>query len=118
MLKGTLKRPPMVVIVRTFGLWLVTAVLAFFEIVAVRTIVFNVYARFVITFNGAGQTGDHAVAIWLGQASVLVMTIIAIALTIGGFEYHYRHLGHPQSMKVLLWTLGIQAVILLVYLWV
>lgn len=116
MLKGTLPRPPMAVMVRTCGLWLVTAVLAFFEIIAVRDIVYNFYARLVIAFDGAVQTADHAVAIWLGQASVVVMTIVAIVITVGGFEYHYRHLGRPQSLKVLLWTLGIQVAILLVYL--
>jgi hypothetical protein len=115
MLKGTIKTPPVGAIVRTFGLWLVTAVLAFFEIIAVRTIVFNVYARLVIAFNGAVQTADHAAAIWLGQASVLVMTIVAIVITIGGFEYHRRHVGQSQSMRFLLWTLGIQIAILLVY---
>jgi hypothetical protein len=44
------------------------------------------------------------------------MVLVAIAVVIGGFEYHRRHVGQPQSQKVLLWTLAIQLAILLLYL--
>ena len=116
MLKGTMKTTPIWAIVKTFGLWLVTAVLAFFEILAVRDIVFNGYARFVVAFNGAVRTADYAVATWLGQGAAYLMVVVAIAIVIGGFEYHRQHLGQPRSLKILLWTLGIQLTILLVYL--
>jgi hypothetical protein len=111
-----MKTTPVWAIVKTFGLWLITAVLAFFEVLAARDIVFNVYARFVVAFNGTVRTADYAVATWLAQAAVYVMVVVAIAIIIGGFEYHRQHVGQPRSLKVLLWTLGIQLAILLVYL--
>ena len=116
MLKGTLKTPPVWATVRTFGLWLVTAVLAFFEILAVRDVVYTLYARLIVAFNGAVQTADYAVATWLAQAAVYTMVVVAIAVVIGGFEYHRRHIGQSRSLNILLWTLAIQLAILLVYL--
>ena len=117
MLKGTVKTPPVGAYIKTFGLWLVTAVLAFFEILAVRDIVYGFYARLVVAFKGAAETADYAVATWLAQAAVYMMVVVAVAIIIGGFEYHRRHIGEPRSLKVLLWTVGIQLAILLVYLW-
>jgi hypothetical protein len=81
-----------------------------------RDIVFNMYARLVIMFNGTVQATDYAVATWLGQGTAYVMVVVAIAIVIGGFEYHRQHINQPRSLRVLLWTLGIQLAILLVYL--
>lgn len=116
MLKGTMKTSPVAAIVKTFGLWLVTAVIAFFEILAMRDIVYNLYARLIVAFNGTARTADYAMATWLGEAAVYVMVVAAIVIIIGGFEYHRQHIGQPRSLKILLWTLGIQLAILLAYL--
>ena len=116
MLEKKVKAPHILVYAKTFGLWLVTAILAFFEILAVRDIVFNLYARIAAATNGVVRAADYATATVLGQVSVYLMVVVTIAIVIGGFEYHRRHLGQLRSQNVLLWTLVFQLLILLVYL--
>jgi hypothetical protein len=118
MLQENVKSNNILAYVQTFGLWLITAVLAFFEILAVRELIFNLYARLVAATDGAVQSTDYFLATSLGHASVYVMVFVAIAVIIGGFEYHHKHVGEARSQKILLWTVGIQLVILLAYLWV
>jgi hypothetical protein len=95
---------------------LVTAVLALFEILAVRDIVFNLYAHFMASSEAFVRYVNYYTATALGQAAVYVMVVVAIAVVVGGFEYHRQHVGQPQSQKILLWTLGIQLAILVAYL--
>ena len=116
MLHRSVKPINVLAYVKTFGLWLITAILAFFEILAVRDIIFNLYARFMAASGAFVRYVNYFTATALGQASVYLMVLVAIVVVIGGFEYHRRHMGQPQSQKVLLWTLGIQLAILLAYL--
>ena len=41
-----------------------------------------------------------------------MMAILAIAIIIGGFEFHSKHVGETKTLKILAWTLGIQVIIL------
>jgi hypothetical protein len=86
----------------TFGLWLITAVLAFYEIVAVRSLIFDLYAHFLNWSGGKVHSSDTFLAVTLGNASIYVMVFVAIAVIIGGFEYHHKRIGDPQSQRVLL----------------
>lgn len=108
-----LKTNSVLAYIETFGLWLVTAVLAFYEILVVREIVFSLYARLVAALGNNVQVTERFLATALGQASVYIMVVVAIAIVIGGFEYHHKRVGDPRSRKILLWTLGIQVGILL-----
>jgi hypothetical protein len=116
MMNESVKTHSILAYVETFGLWLATAVLAFYEILVVRNLVFDLYARLLAAFGSTVAVSDHFWATALGQASVYVMVFVAIAVIIGGFEYHYKRVGDPRSRKLLLWTLGIQAGILLLSL--
>lgn len=119
MLARNIKPIPPITYVKTFGLWLVTAVLAFFEILVVREIVFNLYARIIAVVNdGVVRSADYFTATALGQITTYVMVVVAIAVVIGGFEYQWWHVGQRRSQKVLLWTLGLQLAVLLVYLFI
>ncbi len=46
------------------------------------------------------------------------LVILAIAVLIGGAEYHYKHLGQPQSWKVFSWTLALELSILVLALFI
>jgi hypothetical protein len=91
-------------------LWLSTAVLGFLNLVSVRDIA-------MITLTDAGRSPEEVG--FLTILAVMTATIGFIALVIGGAEYHYKHIGHPSSWKVFVWTITIQLLILLVpyFLW-
>jgi hypothetical protein len=97
----------------TYGMWLITAVLAVLQISVMRQIVLSIYTT-IVMINGENtglKTAFQATA--LEQGVTIVMGILAIVIIIGGFEYHHRRVGDPKSLKILGWTLGVQSLILL-----
>ncbi len=96
----------------TYGLWLVTSVLAAWEISVVRNTVLRLYARFFAPEEFSGLGASYWQATNLSQWAVILLAIVAIGIIIGGFEYHHRRVGDPRSLKVLGWTLGIQLFLL------
>ena len=96
----------------TYGLWLATSILAVWEISILRGAVGSFYARFLAPGSATGQNTAYWQATSLSQGAVVVMAIVAIAIIIGGFEYHHRRVGQRQSLKVLGWTLGSQLFLL------
>jgi hypothetical protein len=99
--------------ISTYGLWLGTAVLAVVEIGLVRNLVLSLYA-WVGTLKGqAIQVRGTYTGVALSQWATILMAIIAIGIIMGGFEYHHKRVGEPKSRRILLWTLGVQAIILL-----
>ena len=103
---------PLSAYLATYGLWLTTAILAVYEISLVREIVASLYAWLVVLFDRTAQYKTNFEAAAMAQGITLVMGILAIVIIIGGFEYHHKRVGQGQSLKVLLWTLGIQVGIL------
>jgi len=96
----------------TYGLWLGTTILAVYEISLVRNIVDSIYTQWLFTSGRNPQVRAAFEATALGQGITIVMAILAIAIIIGGFEYHRKHVGEPKALRVLVWTLGIQIFIL------
>ena len=96
----------------TYGLWLGTAILAVYEISLVRNIVGSIYARGLALADRSTQVAAAFEATALAQGITVVMAILAIAIIIGGFEYHGKHVGETKTLKILAWTLGIQVFIL------
>jgi hypothetical protein len=107
---STQKRP--IDYLTTYGMWLATAVLAGYQIALVPNIVISIYARLTVLFDQTTLTRSTFEAAALGQGATIVMAIFAITIIIGGFEYHRKHVGETRSLKVLIWTLGIQLSIL------
>jgi hypothetical protein len=93
----------------TFILWLITTVLAFWEITIAQEMVVSIYAR----FNQA-TVDNYFAAIAFGNWAVFVMAIAFIAIVIGGAEYHRTHIGQPGSWRLFRWTLTFQAIYLLI----
>lgn len=100
----------------TFILWLVTGALAFWEMVVIREMALRTYARFFPgdTSSVAAYEGGVALGTWI----MVPLVILAIAVLIGGAEYHYKHLGQPQSWKVFSWTLALELSILVLALFI
>ncbi len=96
----------------TYGLWLGTAILAVYEIALVPDIAISIHAWLLVLSGRTAQVRSNFEAAALGQGVTLVMAIIAIAVIVGGFEYHRKRVGEARSLKILLWTLGIQVFIL------
>lgn len=96
----------------TYGLWLATAVLAVYEINLVREIVDSIYGRWLIGTDRTSQVRSAFEATAIGQGITVVMAVLAIAIIIGGFEYHSKRVGETKSLKVLAGTLAIQIFIL------
>ena len=99
--------------ITTYGLWFGTAVLAVYETALASEISVSVYAWFTDLSNRNAQVRSHFEAVSLAQIATIIMAIIAIAVIVGGFEYHHKRVGEPQGLKILLWTVGIQVFILL-----
>jgi hypothetical protein len=97
----------------TYGLWLGTAVLAVLEIGLVRNLVLSLYAWVAVLKGREIQVQGTFTGVALSQWATILMAIVAIGIIMGGFEYHHKRVGQPKSTRVLLWTLGVQAAILL-----
>jgi hypothetical protein len=98
----------------TYGLWLGTAILAVYLIALVPDIVMSIYAWLLVFIGRTVQVRSAFEAAALGQGATILMAIIAIAIIVGGFEYHRKHVGETRSLKVLGWTLGIQLLTLVI----
>ena len=96
----------------TYGMWLLTAVLAVYQIALVREIVLSIYAWFLFLTGRNAQVRTDFETAALGQGVIVVMAIFAIAVIIGGFEYCHKRVGDAKALKILGWTLGIQVLIL------
>jgi len=91
-------------------LWMGTAALGFLNILIIRDIV-------LILSVSIGRTTAEA-----GTAAILAVILAGIAfivMVIGGAEYHYRRIGHPDSWKVFLWTIILQLLVIITpyFLW-
>jgi len=98
--------------VATYGLWLGTTILAIYEISLVRNIADSIFTQWLLLSGRNPQIRAAFEATALGQGITIVMAILAIAIIIGGFEYHSKRVGEPKALRVLAWTLGFQIFIL------
>jgi hypothetical protein len=61
----------------------------------------------ILTNRSSAEIGTTAIL------TTLLAGVIYIVLVIGGAEYHYKRIGHPNSWKVFTWTIIIQLFVLL-----
>ncbi|MGC9398226.1 MAG: hypothetical protein ACP5HM_03730 [Anaerolineae bacterium] len=92
-------------------LWGLTSALAVVLIPTVLDIVLKIYAAFWGSYGFYGEVYQMGVAI--RQLLTLFLGLIAVAVVIGGGEYHYGHVGEPASWKLFAETLGVEAAFLL-----
>ena len=102
--------------IMAFILWLLTTVLAFWEIFVIREIALRLYVHFLpidigqrVATSGAGVLGA-----WI----FLPLVILFIAIAIGGAEYHYKRVGQPDSWQLFSRTLAVELAILALALFI
>ena len=97
-------RPRFIIsVVLSFTLWLGTFFLGLLNIIVIRDLTLAAYI-----FSGGSPEGASVFAI----LAVFLAAIVFIGVIIGGAEFHYRHLGHPSSWKLFVWTIVIQLLVL------
>lgn len=99
-----------------FVLWLLTAVLAFWEIFIIREMALRLYVHFLpIDIDQRAASGGAGV---LGAWIFLPLVILFIAIAIGGAEYHYKRVGQPRSWQLFGRTLAVELSILALALFI
>ena len=81
-------------------LWVVTALLAVYEVFLIRYIVKHFYLLFFDHFVFSPRVTERLTATAIGNIAALIMAIIAIAVVVGGFDYHWSYGGERRSYKV------------------
>jgi hypothetical protein len=93
-------------------LWLVTSLIAFWEIMTVRALVIRVLIRCYMARDGLSLIMANARADPYGRVTAIIMTFIAIVIVVFGFDYHFDNAGKPKSWKLFAWTFGFQFLLL------
>lgn len=100
---GWTKRLPVVAL--AFILWLVSVVVALWQIVIVQRLLLRIYGRL---------GGGYWSGVVLRDASVIVLGILWLALVIFTAEYHWKRVGQRTSWRLFAWVFGVEAAILAV----
>jgi hypothetical protein len=87
-----------------------------YEIFLTRSIVYTLYARVVTAFSIPFNVLERLSASATGNLTSLVMAIIALAIVVGGIDFHWKHAGEPRSFKVFALTFGFQLAVLALYI--
>ena len=112
-----LSRTRPVVYVGVFVLWAITSALAVLEILMVRSMVLRVLTQYFTSHGSPSELLARVRADPFSKLVALFMTIFALLVIVGGFDFHFDHAGKRRSWKLFGWTLGIQlGLLLLVYL--
>ena len=104
MSKNNIAQPnKLLIITLAIILWLITVVLAIWDLLLIPEMVLRTLARF-----GAAADAFTLIHILL----MFPLTVLVIAVSIGGFEYHRTRLGQPSSWRVFSRTLAVEFSIL------
>lgn len=99
----------------TFLLWLVSVILTMLVILILRDAIVLLYAWIVPP--PVNPNIEYGTRYWLGlnisNFSVLILAILALVFVVGTGEYHYRHWGTRGSWRLLAWSLGGEALVLI-----
>ncbi len=98
------------------GLWLISALLAGYEVFLVRHIVRHTYLWLHEIFVFSPRTVERLTASAIGNLAAVLMAFVAIAIVIGGFDYHWSYAGQRKSYKLLAFTFILELAILGTYI--
>ena len=93
-------------------LWLLTSLIAFWEIMTLRSLVIRVAIRVFMERDGLSLIMANARADLYGKVAAIIMTIIAIFIVVFGFDYHFDNIGKSKSWIFFGWTFGFQFLLL------
>ena len=95
-------------------LWFATSWLAVQEIFLARAMVISIYFRVLDRFEVPVNVLERLSASATGNLASLGMAVVAIVIVIGGFDYHWSHVGEKRSYKIFAWTFAFQIVFLII----
>jgi hypothetical protein len=93
-------------------LWFITSWIAVQEIFLARSMFISIYFRILQILSLPATIRERLTAPVIGNLAAFVMAVVAIVIVIGGFDYHWNHVGEKKSYKVFAWTLAFQLVFL------
>lgn len=96
-------------ILLAIALWVLTVVLAIWDFLILRGLVLRTIGRF-----GAAPELLELVNILL----IILLTVWAVAIIIGGAEYHRVRIGQPNSWQMFSRTLAVEIAILILPLFI
>ena len=91
-------------------LWGLTAFVAGYEVFLARYIVIQIYFLILAKIDAPINVLERLSATGVGNIASLGMAIVAIAIVVGGFDFHWRHAGETRSFKWLVATLLFQSI--------
>ncbi|MEM7115035.1 MAG: hypothetical protein AAF614_21535 [Chloroflexota bacterium] len=100
----------------TAVLWLVTALVAFWEILLLRDIGIELYLHYA---SGSAQVSSKLIADQanvIGQLFVILGAMIAIAIAPGTIDFHYRYFGTPKSWRLFTYIFFFQIIVFILAL--
>jgi hypothetical protein len=86
------------------SLWALTAITAGYEVFLVRHIVRYFYLRLFDIFFFPPSITERLTATAVGNIASFFMTVIVIAIVVGGFDYHWSNAGKRKSNIILAGT--------------
>jgi hypothetical protein len=95
-------------------LWFITSWLAVQEIFLARSMVISIYFRVLDRYSLPVNVLERLSAAATGNLAALGMAIVAIVIVIGGFDYHWNHVGEKRSYKIFAWTFAFELVFLVI----
>jgi hypothetical protein len=98
------------------GLWALTSVVSFLEILTVRAIALRIYSHFAVTSGFYAREAMAAQALSMGV--LVIMGIVCLGVAIGCGEYHLNHFDQPGSWKLFGRTIAVEVAIFILPLFV
>ena len=98
-------------------LWAFTAVNAGMEIFFTRAMTVSFYYKIQGARSIPINIVQRLTAAPIGNIASLIMAIVAIAIVVGGFEYHWKYAGEHRSYKTFAWTFAFQLTFWALYLY-
>ena len=95
----------------TAVLWLITSLIALWEILLIRDIGIALFLRYASRNMNAPDyilTGQANV---IGQLFVILGAIVAILIVPAGADFHYRYFGKPASWRMFAYVLCFQLIV-------
>ena len=89
-----------------FTLWVTMAIIGLFEINTIIEIVLRAYAGLWGDYGVYGS--DYWGAVMLRNVLLILLSLLWIAIFIGGGEYHAKRVGQPKSWKLFGRTIAVE----------
>ena len=95
----------------TAVLWLITSLIAFWEILLLRDMGIGLYLHYASSSVHVPSNLLVDQANVIGQLFVIIGGMIAVAISPGTIDFHYRYFGTPKSWRLFTYVFFFQIVV-------